>query len=128
YKKSEGAPQLRASVHHDLEAGRRLRSLPRLDKEGNRAGAMRRKTAEMGPRREVAYGSETWQQLKDLRDRAAIILKSLKALDMDAAVFGSVARGDVKPTSDVDVFIPRVENSIRVGRALEEPGIRERSI
>jgi len=89
---------------------------------------MRRKTAEMGPRREVAYGSETWQQLKDLRDRAAIILKSLKALDMDAAVFGSVARGDVKPTSDVDVFIPRVENSIRVGRALEEPGIRERSI
>jgi len=89
---------------------------------------MRRKTAEMGPRREVAYGQEAWEQLKELRGRAAIILRALKALDMDAAVFGSVARGDVKPSSDVDVFIPQVVSSIRVGRALEEQGIRERSL
>lgn len=88
---------------------------------------MRRKTAEMGPRREVAYGQETWEHLKVLRDRAAIVLRALKTVDIDGSVFGSVARGDVKPTSDVDVFIPLVVGSIRVGLALNDL-IRERSI
>jgi len=86
---------------------------------------MRRKTAEMGPRREVVYGPETWEHLKVLRDRATVVLRALKAIDVDALVFGSVARGDVKPTSDVDIFIPRVASSMRVGLALS---IRERSI
>jgi predicted nucleotidyltransferase len=86
---------------------------------------MRRKTAEMGPRREVVYGPETWEHLRELRDRAAVVLGALKAVDVDASVFGSVARGDVKPTSDVDVFIPRVVSSIKVGLALDA---RERSI
>ncbi len=86
---------------------------------------MRRKAAEMGPRREVAYGPDTWERLKALRGRASAVLNALKAIDVDAWVFGSVARGDVKPGSDVDIFIPRVASSIKVGLALEA---RERSI
>ena len=89
---------------------------------------MRRKTAEMGPRQEVVYGPDTWEQLKELRERAAVVLKALNVKDIDATVFGSVARGDVRPTSDVDIFIPDVVSSIRVGMALEDKGIAERSI
>ena len=89
---------------------------------------MRRKTAEMGPRREVAYGPGTWEQLKGLRGRAAVVLEAMKRSDIDASVFGSVARGDVKPTSDVDIFIPDTVSSINVSLALDEIGVLERSI
>ena len=88
---------------------------------------MRRKTAEMGPRREVAYTQETWERLHRLRERASAVLTLLKKNDADGYVFGSVARGDVKPGSDVDIFIPSTVSSIRVGLALEEM-IREKSI
>jgi len=88
---------------------------------------MRRKTAEMGPRREVAYDAEAWARLGGLRERASTALTLLKNYDIDGYVFGSVARGDVKPTSDVDIFIPEVVSSVRVGLALEDR-VREKSI
>jgi len=88
---------------------------------------MRRKTAEMGPRREVAYGQETWEHLRLLRERALAVLTLLMKSDVEGFVFGSVARGDVKPGSDVDVFIPSVASSMAVGLALDHLA-RERSI
>ncbi len=88
---------------------------------------MRRKAAEMGPRREVAYGPETWSLLKELRERAVSVLRALRDYDIEASVFGSVARGDVRQGSDVDIFIPEVVSSIRVGLALEGR-VRERSV
>jgi hypothetical protein len=89
---------------------------------------MRRKTAEMGPRSEIVYGPGTWEHLKVLRERAAVVLEALKKYDMDASVFGSVARGDVKPTSDVDIFIDDTVSSINVSLALDDTGILERRI
>ncbi len=88
---------------------------------------MRRKTAEMGPRREVVYGAETWEHLKALRARAQAVLRALAASGIEGFVFGSVARGDVKPTSDVDIFIPVVMSSVMVSVALDGL-VRERSI
>lgn len=88
---------------------------------------MRRKAAEMGPRREVAYGPETWELLRALRERAISVLKALRSYDIEASVFGSVARGDVRPGSDVDIFIPAMVSSIKVGLALEGQ-VRERSV
>ncbi len=92
-KQSKGIAQLRAALHYVLEAGRRLWSLSGLGEEGNRERAMRRKTAEMGPRREVVYEPGAWERLKELRERASVVLTALKAKDIDATVFGSVARG-----------------------------------
>lgn len=88
---------------------------------------MRRKTAEMGPRMEVAYGPDSWEQLRELRERALAVLTLLRKSDVEGFVFGSVARGDVKPTSDVDIFIPSVVSSMLVGLALDDV-VRERSI
>ena len=89
---------------------------------------MRRKTAEMGPRREIKYTPEAWEQLRTLRLRASEILEALHARNIDGAVFGSVARGDVKPTSDVDIFIPFVVSSMQVALSLEHFNILDRSI
>jgi predicted nucleotidyltransferase len=80
---------------------------------------MRRKTAEMGERREVVYDNDRWETLRRLRARAQEVLEALDAAGLDAAVFGSVARGDVKPTSDVDIFIPQVASSMQVLLALD---------
>jgi len=73
---------------------------------------MRRKVAEMGPPREVTYGPETWETLRKLRERASAVLNQLAKYDIEGRVFGSVARGDVKPSSDVDVFAPAVVGSV----------------
>ena len=89
---------------------------------------MRRKTAEMGPRREITYSPETWEQLHTLRRRASEVLEALHARNIDGVVFGSVARGDVKPSSDVDIFIPSIVSSMQVAIALEHFNILERSI
>lgn len=89
---------------------------------------MRKKTAEMGPRREVVYGEDTWSCLERLRERASEILTALKRLDIDGFVYGSVARGDVKPSSDVDIFIPDIIGSTRIEIALEGFSVLGRSI
>lgn len=88
---------------------------------------MRRKTAEMGPRREVAYEPERWEHLRRLRERASAVLTLLKNNEVDGYVFGSVARGDVKPASDVDIFVPSTVSSISIGLALDDI-VREKSI
>jgi predicted nucleotidyltransferase len=73
----------------------------------------------MGERREVVYDNDRWETLRRLRARAQEVLEALDAAGLDAAVFGSVARGDVKPTSDVDIFIPQVASSMQVLLALD---------
>ena len=73
----------------------------------------------MGERKEVVYDDARWETLRRLRARAQEVLEALDAAGLDATVFGSVARGDVKPTSDVDIFIPRVASSMQVLLALD---------
>jgi len=73
----------------------------------------------MGEREEIIYDSARWETFRRLRARAQDVLEALGAAGLDAAVFGSVARGDVKPTSDVDIFIPRVAGSMQVLLALD---------
>lgn len=89
---------------------------------------MRHKTAVMGPRREVTYTEENWADLKRLRGRAREVLEALGSNNIEGFVFGSVARGDVKPSSDVDIFIPAITSSMMIGLALEGFNILERTI
>lgn len=73
----------------------------------------------MGERSEVVYDSGRWETLRRLRARAREVLAALDRTGIDALVFGSVARGDVKPSSDVDLFIPAVARSMSVMLALD---------
>ncbi|MEB3786641.1 MAG: nucleotidyltransferase domain-containing protein, partial [Desulfurococcales archaeon] len=56
--------------------------------------------------RKIVYSEEQWRLLGMLRAKAARLLECLARSSLYAIVHGSVARGDVHPGSDVDVFIP----------------------
>ncbi|MDR2699328.1 MAG: DNA polymerase subunit beta [Nitrososphaerota archaeon] len=72
---------------------------------------------------QVVYDSEHWMLLKNLREKAAFLLSALADFHLYAVVHGSLARGDVKASSDIDVFIPDVQNSFAIESALEKAGV-----
>ena len=73
--------------------------------------------------KEIIYTSARWALLKELRNKAIEIMASLEAFNLQSIVHGSIARGDVRSDSDVDIFIPEVQNSFVVETALEKSGI-----
>ena len=73
--------------------------------------------------KEVTYSIFHWEQLKELRGKAVQVMEALEAFHLQSLTHGSIARGDVKRTSDVDVFIPEVQNSFLVETALEKATI-----
>ncbi len=79
-------------------------------------------------RGEVIYDSEHWRTLKAKRKRALDVMSRLRDFGIDSIVYGSVARGDVSSTSDVDMFIPYQIPSYRIEIALECFEIIERRI
>ena len=52
------------------------------------------------------YTPDEWNQLKKIRESAIRILKILENVGITAFVHGSVARGDISDTSDIDIHIP----------------------
>jgi predicted nucleotidyltransferase len=78
----------------------------------------------MAERVEVVYDEGRWVFLRSLRGEAAALMRPLAAAHIECLVYGSLARGDVKPTSDVDIFIPSPPAPELVEAALERAGIR----
>ena len=76
-----------------------------------------------GDYKEVTYSSVRWEQLKALRCQAVWVMQALEAFHLRSLTHGSIARGDVNQGSDVDVFIPEVQNSFLVETALEKAKI-----
>ncbi len=62
--------------------------------------------------------------LLQFREKAKQILNALQNNHLHAVTHGSIARGDTNKKSDVDVFIPEIQNSFLVETALEKSGIR----
>lgn len=77
---------------------------------------------------EVVYSRERWKLLKEKRKRALEVMERLKMFGIESIAYGSIARGDVKKNSDVDVFIPYQIPSYRIELALEGFEIVERRI
>ncbi len=63
---------------------------------------VREKVIRLQDRTPVIYGSDRWDLLRMLRNRAREIMK---ALPVKSYVHGSVARGDVTRRSDIDIVI-----------------------
>ena len=89
---------------------------------------MRRKTATMGHQRIVTYEEGQWELLEDLRQMAAAVMYSLGNAGFESYVYGSLARGDVSQSSDIDIIIPGVVRSFMVELALDEHGITGRKL
>lgn len=73
---------------------------------------------------EATYGEEHWRLLKSLRAEAIVLMRPLASVHIECLAYGSLARGDVKPTSDVDIFIPTPPAPELVEAALDRSGIR----
>jgi len=73
---------------------------------------------------EVAYSEQRWALLMSLRSEATALMRPLVATHIECLAYGSLARGDIKPTSDVDIFIPNPPAPEIIEAALERGGIR----
>lgn len=72
---------------------------------------------------EVTYSTQQWNLLKEHRKKASDFLAVLEKLRLQPIVHGSIARGDVKKNSDVDIFIPNPPSSFIIETALEQANI-----
>jgi len=75
--------------------------------------------------RQVQYDEGHWNHLNGLRSKAIKIMRSIESMSVDPYVYGSVARGDVSKTSDIDIIILRQVSSYRLELALGESVKRE---
>lgn len=73
---------------------------------------------------EVVYDEVRWELLGRLRARAAEVMGSLSECGIPSVTHGSIARGDVRPGSDVDVVILFPVAPSRLVSCLELKGFR----
>lgn len=73
---------------------------------------------------EINYNKIHWKLLKDLRTKTIQIMNSLEMSNIQSIVHGSIARGDVSLTSDIDLFLPSIFSSFSIEMALESSGFK----
>jgi len=73
---------------------------------------------------EIIYDKKRWKILKQLRLRTIQIMEMLDTCHLRSIVHGSIARGDVSETSDIDVFLPAPPSSFIIETALERSGFQ----
>ena len=73
---------------------------------------------------EIIYEKKHWKLLKQLRSKTIQILETLDNCHMRSIVHGSIARGDVSETSDIDVFLPAPPSSFIIETELERSGFQ----
>ena len=71
----------------------------------------------------VIYSEDRWRCFKRFRAKAKEVMEALSRFGLWSIIYGSIARGDVTPHSDVDVFIPYVTSSFQVESALERSSL-----
>jgi hypothetical protein len=84
---------------------------------------MREKVVHLKDKLQVVYTEKDWALLKGMRQEAIRLMNALSDDGIPSTVHGSVARGDVSPTSDIDIFIPIEVSSFKVEVALRRADI-----
>ncbi|MHA2069425.1 MAG: nucleotidyltransferase domain-containing protein [Candidatus Thorarchaeota archaeon] len=64
--------------------------------------------------REVVYDDNHWSLLRSLRSKAQKIMQELDGAGVRSFAYGSIARGDIHKSSDIDVIIPYPVSSYRL--------------
>jgi len=85
---------------------------------------MAKKPVKRAERVEVAYEERRWQLLDQLRSKAVDIMETLNNHHLRSIVHGSIARGDVSETSEIDIFLPDPPSSFILETYLEQSGFR----
>jgi predicted nucleotidyltransferase len=71
---------------------------------------------------EVVYNKQRWKLLKKLRSKTSQLMQALDENNLRSVVHGSIARGDVSETSDIDLFLPELLSSFSIEMVLERSG------
>jgi len=87
---------------------------------------VREKTAVRPARKAVVYDQFRWETLREKREIARPVMRALS--DQHPVVHGSLARGDVQSTSDIDIVIDRQVPSYAIELALGEYSFATREI
>lgn len=74
----------------------------------------------------VEYTEGRWRLLRTLRAEAEEMMRPLHEAHIDAAVYGSIARGDVRDGSDIDIWMASPPSPTVVQAVLERRGARIR--
>ena len=83
---------------------------------------MAKKPLKREERVEIVYSEKRWRLLQALRKQAVEIMESLEKANLNCVVHGSIARGDVSATSDIDVFVTDPPSSFVIESTLEQSG------
>ncbi|MEM2900943.1 MAG: nucleotidyltransferase domain-containing protein [Thermoplasmata archaeon] len=81
---------------------------------------MKEKVSYRKDAKEKVYDDTHWKMLRDMRIRASGIMEKLP---VDSYVHGSLARGDVKKSSDIDIIILEVLPSYKIEYSLNDAGL-----
>ncbi len=73
----------------------------------------------------MIYDDTHWECLRSLREQAMGIMIKLEQAGIEPFVYGSVSRGDVGPSSDIDIIIPQLIPSYRIELAIGQYEYRE---
>ena len=73
---------------------------------------------------EVYYDDGRWRVLREKRAKARAVMEALYRAGLYAVTHGSIARGDVREDSDVDIVIVEPPRPFMVDLALERAGFR----
>jgi len=73
--------------------------------------------------KEIIYKKNQWILLSNLRKKAKTILTILEKSNLNPIIHGSVARGDVNKSSDIDIFIPELVPSFKIEFTLKRAKI-----
>ncbi|TET24840.1 MAG: DNA polymerase subunit beta [Candidatus Bathyarchaeum sp.] len=85
---------------------------------------MSKKPMKRAERVEIIYDKKRWKLLKQLRSKTIQIMETLDNCHLRSIVHGSIARGDVSETSDIDVFLPDPPSSFIIETELERSGFQ----
>lgn len=76
-------------------------------------------------REQVTYSEKDWQRFEKFREDTEKILRTLQDFNLKGLAHGSIARGDLKKNSDIDIVMLKTVPSYKVELALREVGIEE---
>ena len=69
---------------------------------------------------EITYTDTQWAQLATLRQQAITLMATLEPIGVAPLIHGSISRGDVSESSDVDIYLSQVLPSFTVELALTQ--------
>ncbi len=72
----------------------------------------------------VFYDRDRWNLFRGLRSNTIQTMEILHKFHLRSIVHGSIARGDVSETSDIDLFLPDPPSSFMIETALERSGVQ----